>query len=316
MVGGVSPARDVVRRWSCPLLVAGVVTPHPPSAGARPPVRLAQRYLPMFVTAQRGRRGRPEPPTSTPCSARRSTILRAFRRRRPRAVARRAGPTHRPAQGDRAPPGQRPGREPAARPRRPAATGSAAASSSSACAPRSSAACWRWRCRSCRTSTSAPTRPCTSASATATRSSTSRRSAGTARRTRPSRTGGRMPLHCTAIGKALLAHADPALRQRGARPARWSVVRRTRSWRPGCCAASSTRCWRSGSPSSARSRRPGWSASPRRCSVRGDRRRSPRSASPARPPASAPSSTSPPSAPPPTGLASTIARREALTPTP
>ncbi|WP_166135793.1 IclR family transcriptional regulator [Nocardioides ochotonae] len=29
----------------------------------------------------------------------------------------------------------------------------------------------------------------------------------------PSRTGGRMPLHCTAIGKALLAHADPALRQ-------------------------------------------------------------------------------------------------------
>ena len=25
----------------------------------------------------------------------------------------------------------------------------------------------------------------------------------------PSRTGGRMPLHCTAIGKALLAHADP-----------------------------------------------------------------------------------------------------------
>lgn len=30
--------------------------------------------------------------------------------------------------------------------------------------------------------------------------------------TTPSRTGGRMPLHCTAIGKALLAHADPALR--------------------------------------------------------------------------------------------------------
>lgn len=29
----------------------------------------------------------------------------------------------------------------------------------------------------------------------------------------PSRTGGRMPLHCTAIGKALLAHADDALRQ-------------------------------------------------------------------------------------------------------
>ncbi|GAA2208874.1 hypothetical protein GCM10009850_043320 [Nonomuraea monospora] len=29
----------------------------------------------------------------------------------------------------------------------------------------------------------------------------------------PSRTGGRMPLHCTAIGKALLAHADPALRR-------------------------------------------------------------------------------------------------------
>ena len=28
----------------------------------------------------------------------------------------------------------------------------------------------------------------------------------------PSRTGGRMPLHCTAIGKALLAHADPELR--------------------------------------------------------------------------------------------------------
>ncbi|MDG3008978.1 IclR family transcriptional regulator [Rhodococcus sp. D2-41] len=28
----------------------------------------------------------------------------------------------------------------------------------------------------------------------------------------PSRTGGRMPLHCTAIGKVLLAHADPALR--------------------------------------------------------------------------------------------------------
>ncbi|NPC98720.1 IclR family transcriptional regulator [Nocardioides sp. zg-DK7169] len=29
----------------------------------------------------------------------------------------------------------------------------------------------------------------------------------------PSRTGGRMPLHCTAIGKALLAHADPELRR-------------------------------------------------------------------------------------------------------
>ncbi|WP_028655881.1 IclR family transcriptional regulator [Nocardioides sp. J54] len=29
----------------------------------------------------------------------------------------------------------------------------------------------------------------------------------------PSRTGGRMPLHCTAIGKALLAHGDPALRR-------------------------------------------------------------------------------------------------------
>ncbi|MEU3711194.1 IclR family transcriptional regulator [Streptomyces catenulae] len=29
----------------------------------------------------------------------------------------------------------------------------------------------------------------------------------------PSRTGGRMPLHCTAIGKALLAHTDDALRQ-------------------------------------------------------------------------------------------------------
>lgn len=28
----------------------------------------------------------------------------------------------------------------------------------------------------------------------------------------PSRTGGRMPMHCTAIGKALLAHADPDLR--------------------------------------------------------------------------------------------------------
>ncbi|GAB3196745.1 IclR family transcriptional regulator [Nocardioides hungaricus] len=28
----------------------------------------------------------------------------------------------------------------------------------------------------------------------------------------PSRTGGRMPLHCTAIGKVLLAHADPGLR--------------------------------------------------------------------------------------------------------
>ncbi len=29
----------------------------------------------------------------------------------------------------------------------------------------------------------------------------------------PSRTGGRMPLHCTAIGKALLAHAGPGLRR-------------------------------------------------------------------------------------------------------
>ncbi|MGW0038884.1 IclR family transcriptional regulator [Gordonia sp. NPDC003376] len=29
----------------------------------------------------------------------------------------------------------------------------------------------------------------------------------------PSRTGGRMPLHCTAIGKVLLAHADPELQQ-------------------------------------------------------------------------------------------------------
>lgn len=30
----------------------------------------------------------------------------------------------------------------------------------------------------------------------------------------PSRTGGRMPLHCTGIGKALLAHADPELKHR------------------------------------------------------------------------------------------------------
>ena len=29
----------------------------------------------------------------------------------------------------------------------------------------------------------------------------------------PSRTGGRMPLHCTALGKVLLAHADPELRR-------------------------------------------------------------------------------------------------------
>lgn len=28
----------------------------------------------------------------------------------------------------------------------------------------------------------------------------------------PSRTGGRMPMHCTAIGKVLLAHAEPAVR--------------------------------------------------------------------------------------------------------
>lgn len=31
--------------------------------------------------------------------------------------------------------------------------------------------------------------------------------------TAPSRTGGRMPLHCTGIGKALLAHTDPAKQQ-------------------------------------------------------------------------------------------------------
>ncbi|GAA3964465.1 IclR family transcriptional regulator [Gordonia caeni] len=30
----------------------------------------------------------------------------------------------------------------------------------------------------------------------------------------PSRTGGRMPLYCTGIGKSLLAHADPTLQQR------------------------------------------------------------------------------------------------------
>lgn len=30
----------------------------------------------------------------------------------------------------------------------------------------------------------------------------------------PSRAGGRMPLHCTGIGKALLAHADPELKHR------------------------------------------------------------------------------------------------------
>lgn len=30
----------------------------------------------------------------------------------------------------------------------------------------------------------------------------------------PSRTGGRMPLHCTGIGKALLAHGGPAIRDR------------------------------------------------------------------------------------------------------
>jgi DNA-binding IclR family transcriptional regulator len=29
----------------------------------------------------------------------------------------------------------------------------------------------------------------------------------------PSRTGGRMPLHCTAIGKVLLTHADPELQR-------------------------------------------------------------------------------------------------------
>ena len=29
----------------------------------------------------------------------------------------------------------------------------------------------------------------------------------------PSRAGGRMPMHCTALGKALLAHADPELRR-------------------------------------------------------------------------------------------------------
>ncbi|TIC84973.1 IclR family transcriptional regulator [Nocardioides sp. GY 10113] len=29
----------------------------------------------------------------------------------------------------------------------------------------------------------------------------------------PSRTGGRMPMHCTAIGKALLAHAEPEVRR-------------------------------------------------------------------------------------------------------
>lgn len=31
--------------------------------------------------------------------------------------------------------------------------------------------------------------------------------------TSPSRLGGRMPLHCTAIGKAMLAHTDPAVRR-------------------------------------------------------------------------------------------------------
>lgn len=30
----------------------------------------------------------------------------------------------------------------------------------------------------------------------------------------PTRAGGRMPLHCTGLGKALLAHAEPALRDR------------------------------------------------------------------------------------------------------
>ena len=37
--------------------------------------------------------------------------------------------------------------------------------------------------------------------------------------TRPSRTGGRMPLHCTALGKVLLAHAEPDLRERAGGPA-------------------------------------------------------------------------------------------------
>lgn len=40
----------------------------------------------------------------------------------------------------------------------------------------------------------------------------------------PSRTGGRMPLHCTGIGKVLLAHADPELRRRvlSGRLERWT----------------------------------------------------------------------------------------------
>lgn len=41
----------------------------------------------------------------------------------------------------------------------------------------------------------------------------------------PSRTGGRMPLHCTAIGKALLAHADPEVRRQvlAGRLERWTA---------------------------------------------------------------------------------------------
>ena len=55
----------------------------------------------------------------------------------------------------------------------------------------------------------------------------------------PSRVGGRMPLHCTAIGKALLAFGPGQCSTRRSPPAS-PVVRREPSLPPGCCA----RSWR------------------------------------------------------------------------
>ncbi len=70
----------------------------------------------------------------------------------------------------------------------------------------------------------------------------------------PSRTGGRIPLHCSAIGKALLAHCEPDLRREVLSA---PLVRRTPHTivAPGSCRPSSTRWSRPVSRSNARSRR-------------------------------------------------------------
>ncbi|UOY03179.1 IclR family transcriptional regulator [Blastococcus sp. PRF04-17] len=109
----------------------------------------------------------------------------------------------------------------------------------------------------------------------------------------PSRVGGRMPLHCTAIGKALLAWSPAEL---FAHVVADGLPRRTPgpSPPPVCCDGSWNASWKRGSRSSTRSPRSASPASRRRSSIRSTSR-SARSASPAPFPASGPKRPPPPS---------------------